>query len=97
MPRPILLAPLALCACATAAPPPPPNAAPGAGVCRNEALEGFAGREATGDVGSEILRASGARVLQWIQPGMMVTMEFREDRVRVWLAPGNRIQRVVCG
>ena len=45
----------------------------------------------------EILRAAGARTLQWVQPGMMVTMEYRADRVRVWLAPGNRIERAACG
>jgi hypothetical protein len=89
----LLLGPLALCACATAA-------SPGGEIeslCRGDALAAFAGREVTGDVGAEILHASGARTLQWVQPGMMVTMEFRADRVRVWLAPGNRIERAACG
>ena len=89
----LFLGPLALCACATAAPPSGPLRT----QCRTEGLAAFAGREATSDVGAEILRVSGARTLQWVQPGMMVTMEFRADRVRVWLAPGNRIERAACG
>jgi len=93
MRKALLLGPLALCACATAAPPSPQLQ----GQCRTEGLAAFAGREATSDVGAEILRASGASTLQWVQPGMMVTMEFRADRVRVWLAPGNRIERAACG
>jgi hypothetical protein len=93
MRKALLLGPLGLCACATAAPP----SAQFQGQCRTEGLAAFAGREATSDVGAEILRVSGASTLQWVQPGMMVTMEFRADRVRVWLAPGNRIERAACG
>mgnify|MGYP001103042182 CR=1 FL=1 len=89
----LLLGPLGLCACATAAPP----SAQLQVQCRTEGLAAFAGREATSDVGAKILRVSGASTLQWVQPGMMVTMEFRADRVRVWLAPGNRIERAACG
>lgn len=95
----VLLAPALLSACATApaAEPEPPVVGRSGYVCRNDALGGFAGREASAQVGSEILRASGARVLRWVQPGMMVTMEFREDRVTVHLAAGNRIERATCG
>ena len=90
-----LLCPALLAACATApAPTPPPG---GGGACRSEGLSAFAGRPATSETGAEILRVSGARVLRWVQPGMMVTMEFREDRVTAWLAAGNRIERVSCG
>jgi hypothetical protein len=94
MPRPWLLAVPLLASCATAA--PPARSAPGA-ECRSDDLGRFAGREATDVVRDEILRASGARVLRWVQPGMMVTMEFRADRVTAWLAAGNRIERVNCG
>ena len=66
-------------------------------VCRNDALGGYAGQSATQALGADILRVSGAKVLRWIEPGMMVTMDFREDRVSVWLAAGNKIERVSCG
>ena len=88
---------LAACSTAPAAEPAPPVVGGSGYVCRSDALGAFAGREATAEVGSEILRVSGARVLRWVQPGMMVTMEFRADRVTVWIGPGDRIQRVSCG
>jgi Peptidase inhibitor I78 family len=97
MRKPLLLAAL-LTGCAAAPAPQPVPVAGGSGyVCRNEALAAYAGREASAAVGAEILRVSGARVLRWVQPGMMVTMDFRADRVTVWLAAGNRIERVNCG
>jgi hypothetical protein len=94
-----LIAPALLTACATApaAEPGQPPAGESGYVCQSEGLGAFAGREATAEVGAEILRVSGARHLRWVRPGMMVTMEFREDRVTVWLAPGNRVERVSCG
>jgi hypothetical protein len=80
-----------LAACATAQPPRPDETG---GVCHNDKLAAFAGRQATAEVGAEILRASGARALRWIRPGMMVTMEYREDRVSVWLKASPNIERV---
>jgi hypothetical protein len=93
----IALALLAACATTPAAEPAPPAAGGSGHVCRSEGLATFAGREATAEVGAEILRVSGARHLRWVRPGMMVTMEHREDRVTVWLAAANRIERVSCG
>ena len=90
-----LLAAVALSSCATASPPPVHGQS--GYICRNDNLGAFAGREATSAVGSDILRVSGAKVLRWVQPGMMVTMDFREDRVTAWLAAGNRVERVRCG
>lgn len=99
MRRIAVLAPALLTACATApaAEPAPQVVGQSGYACRNDQLGGFAGREATAEVGAEILRVSGARNLRWVRPGMMVTMEYREDRVTVWLAAGNRIERVSCG
>ena len=93
-----LMAPALLTACATApAAEPRPPAGQSDYVCRSEGLGAFAGRAASAELGAEILRVSGARHLRWVRPGMMVTMEFREDRVTVWLAAGNRVERVSCG
>ena len=89
----VLLASAALSACATSAVAPP---APG-GICRGENLGQFAGRPATRELGAEILRVSGASTLRWVAHGMMVTMEFREQRVTVWLTADNRVDRAVCG
>lgn len=89
----IMLAPLALAACATATAPPSPSG----GVCRADNLGQFAGRPATGDLGAEVLRVSGARMLRWVAHGMMVTMEYSDQRVTIWLTPDNRVERASCG
>jgi len=86
-----LAAPLLLAACAAT---PAPHEG---GTCRPEPLAAFAGREATPDTLAELQRASGAKTIRVVQPGMMVTMEFSPERVTVQLAPGNKIERASCG
>jgi len=86
-----------LAACAAAAPPPPVIGAESGFVCRNFDSSAFAGREATSALGSELLRASGARRVRWVPPGVKVTMEYRIDRLTVHLDERNRVVRANCG
>lgn len=86
-----------LAACATAGPGAPAPAPSGTGICSNRALQQFVGQPATAELGTRVLTASGARALQWVAAGTMVTMEFREDRVRAYLNEQNRVQRISCG
>ena len=65
--------------------------------CKSEGLEAFVGREPTAELGSEILARSGAKVLRWLVPGQIITMEFRADRVNAHIGANNRIERVTCG
>ena len=99
----------ALGACAASPAPPagglivPPNdGIPEHGAttgreCTNAGLDRFRGRVATSEVGAEMLRVSGARIIRWVQPGMMITMEFSPERLTVHLGPGNVIERPTCG
>ena len=93
MRRLALLISAALGACATTAPAPP---APG-GICRGENLGQFAGQPASEALGAEVLRVSGARVLRWVAHGSVVTMEYSDQRVTIWLTADNRVDRAVCG
>lgn len=96
MTRFALLAPaLFLAACATVAPEQP--RAEGQNECRGDSLAQFTGRPATAELGTEILQVSGARTVQWIEHGEMVTMEFNPSRVRVQLDASNRVESVRCG
>ncbi len=70
---------------------------PPAGECRSEGLDAFVGREPTSEVGSEIIAKSGAKVLRWLVPGQIVTMEFSAQRVNAYIGSNNRIERVTCG
>lgn len=86
-----------LASCSTAPAQPPVRGETPGHECKPEGLQRFAGQPATGALGGEILRTSNAARLRWVPPGTVVTMEYRADRVTVWLAPGNRIERVSCG
>jgi Peptidase inhibitor I78 family len=96
----VALAPLLVAGCSTMAaeePQPPLHGATSGYKCRNEGLDAFVGRESTSEVGAELLSKSGARTLRWVRPGMMITMEYSEERVTVHLGPDGRIARVTCG
>ena len=95
----ILLLALTLPACAAAAPQPdiPVRGETPGYTCRNQDMGRFTGREATVVVGSELLRASGARTVRWVRPGTMVTMDYREDRLTVRVDASNRILAANCG
>ncbi len=86
-----LAAPL-LAACATVGP-----AAPTGGVCSDASLQQFVGQAANAELGARVLSTSGAKTLQWVSAGSMVTMDFRGDRVRVYLDEQNRVKRLSCG
>ena len=44
-----------------------------------------------------IKRATRAAVLRWAPPGYMLTMDYREDRVTVYLGADRKITKVNCG
>jgi hypothetical protein len=85
-----------LAACSTA-PANPPVVGQTGYICRNAGLDRFAGQPATSELGAEMLGATGARVLRWVRPGMMVTMEFRQDRLTVHLGADGRVESAACG
>jgi hypothetical protein len=97
MRRAFLIILLALAACATTAPKPAPIGSGSGYVCHAFPERDFIGRAASSEVAAELLRASGAKVIRWVQPGMMVTMDYREDRLTVRLASNNRIVSASCG
>jgi hypothetical protein len=74
--------------------PPPLN---GAGDCDSDAAQGLIGQMATAELGTQVLRMTGARAMRWIQPGQAVTMDFRSDRVNIKLDAQNRIEGITCG
>ena len=69
----------------------------GAGRCDAGPAQALVGREASAELGAEALRLSGAVKLRWIRPGMMVTMDYREDRLNVELDDTNKVTKVRCG
>ncbi len=97
MRRATLLVPALLAACSTA-----PAATPVHGVtpghkCDAAGTARFIGQPGTGATGAAIKRATKAAVLRWAPPGVMLTMDFREDRVTVYLGPDKRVTKINCG
>lgn len=94
-----LLAPalLSAAACATASDNAPAPANPSSGTCNAAGTERFVGQPRSEATGKAILKATGATVIRWATPDMMMTMEFSADRVTVHVGTDGRIGSIVCG
>lgn len=86
----LLLAPLAA-ACTTMAP-----AEPGSGGCSPEALARYTGLPANEATAARMKRETGRTALRWVRPGMAVTMDYREDRLTVYIDAANKVERASC-
>jgi hypothetical protein len=89
---------LPLGACAAAA--PPPDTAPPArdieGTCQREPGQRFVGQKASGELGREMLAATGATILRWVPPRTAVTMDFNPSRLTVSYDDDLTITTVSC-
>lgn len=90
-----IVATIPLAACATAE-PPAMDQRPGF-VCKDGSLPSFVGQTASQELGARMLAATRARTIRWVAKGMMVTMDFRADRLTVYLDGANRVERASCG
>ena len=62
-----------------------------------EGLGDLVGRQATTELGAEAMRRSGSARLRWIQPGDVITMDYSESRLNIYLDSRNRVDRFICG
>ncbi len=67
------------------------------GSCSTAGTEGFIGQRATTTLGTEIRQRTGASVFQWVPPETAVTMDYRQDRVRVSYDRAMAITSIACG
>jgi hypothetical protein len=65
-------------------------------TCNAAGTQQFVGQKGTSETGAAILRATNAAVFRWAPPGYMITMDFRADRVTVWLGPDGKITKISC-
>lgn len=64
--------------------------------CDAGAAQDLVGRDKLSDAGAE--RLTGARVVRQIQPGDMVTEDYREDRVTIETDPASGlVVKAACG
>ncbi|QNA83937.1 peptidase inhibitor I78 family protein [Sphingomonas sp. So64.6b] len=91
---PAMVAAFALAGCMEGRPTPlpgPPRA------CNADRAQNLIGQRATPALVGKAKRRSGASVARRITPEMRVTMEFRADRVNVWVSTDGRAERISCG
>jgi hypothetical protein len=81
--------------CATAEQIPVRGEMPGR-ICNDANIQQFAGHQATAELGAQMLAVSGAGTLRWVPHGSAITMEYRADRLTVFLDPANRVERLSC-
>ncbi|GAB6195600.1 I78 family peptidase inhibitor [Lysobacter xanthus] len=91
---------VALAACATPSGAPPmsdPHPPAAAQQCRPEAAQSLVGQPATPQNVETARMRAGAEVARVLKPGQMVTMEFRDGRLNVYVDAANLITRIACG
>ena len=86
-----------LAACSTAPAEIPVHGVTPGHKCETGGTDQFVGQTATSESGAAIMRVSHAAVLRWAPPGVMLTMDYREDRVTVHLGPDQKITAINCG
>lgn len=69
---------------------------PGA-VCRLDTLKVLEGRPGSAVLAAQALDLSGARIVRWMRPGDIVTMDFRADRLNIKLTRQNLVKSFACG
>lgn len=92
-----LLVPVLLAACSTAPAQTPIHGVTPGHKCDVAGTAKFVGQPGTSATGAAIMRVSHAAVLRWAPPRVMLTMDFREDRVTVHLGPDRKITQIRCG
>ena len=87
-----------LSACTTTAAPPmsDPNP-PAQASCNHEAAQSVVGQTATAATVERARQLAGARIARVLKPGQMVTMEYLEGRLNIYVDEKNVITSVRCG
>ena len=86
---------LVLAGCAMDSRPEPTPPTPRA--CVADGVQRFVGQPVTPALVEQVRRASRSTTARRITPNMRVTMEFRADRVNVWVGLKGEVERVSCG
>ena len=68
-----------------------------AALCDAAKASAMVGEVRSDPMGDRILKATGAKLLRWISPGMAVTMDYRADRANIYVDRNGKIERISCG
>ena len=73
------------------------SATPLANECDANAAQQFVGKKISDDVVEQARIAAGAKLARALRPDMMVTMEYRGDRLNLATDTNDMVVRVTCG
>ena len=88
---------LALAGCTSTAPPMTDPVPPARAQCHADAAQSLVGQPATTQNVELARQRAGAQIARVLKPDQMVTMEFREGRLNVYVDAANVITRIACG
>ena len=74
----------------------PPAQAVVAEACAPASLARYTGLAANDATAARMKRETGKVALRWVRPGMAVTMDYREDRLTVYVDAANKVERASC-
>ena len=66
-------------------------------TCSTDGTDHFIGKTGSRRTGATIKRISHAAVLRWAPPFTMLTMDFRADRVNIYLDDHHKVTKITCG
>jgi hypothetical protein len=73
----------------------PPGSEP-SGICNATTLGWTTGKLADETLVHRAHGESGAKIVRVLRPGQMVTMEYSEFRLNIYVDANNRVERVSC-
>lgn len=91
----LLSAAALLAGCATAKPDAATDAAPAA--CNADAANSYVGQAGTEATIEAVRKATGATLVRPLKPGQAATMDYRVERVNVFLDAAGNIEKIGCG
>jgi len=65
--------------------------------CQAAGVERFIGQNVNSETGAAILSVTHATELRWAPPGVMLTMDYRANRVTVRLDREMKVTAINCG
>lgn len=89
----LVLVALTLVACA----PQPPLDGGSSKKCSTARLDQYVGKAATVGLANAAMKRAGARTSRAIGPRQAVTMDYREDRLNIYMDASGKVERFSCG
>ncbi len=94
---------LALAGCASPAQKAPYTTTPvpekeaGGFECSAEAAQYAVGQKTSVELATELMTKTGTKILRWIAPDMIVTLDYRSDRLNIYYDGRMVITKIDCG